>query len=920
MSVCLSVVLAAGPASTVWADPGMWAGAHSSGDPDEATIQVALWDLNEGDEVRINVKTNKDDIFWSKISGDVISFSGNGTEKLTAVVRYHEGNARYVFSAAGTGVGNGISLPSFSYKVVKSAATPTPKPTATPTPEPTATPVPTQAPTDTPTPVPTPPPATAASQQTSDTTQTTAATTAATTTKATTAATTTTKATTTTTTTAAATTTAKATTAATTTTKATTTTTTTTKAKETKETTTTAEETTTTTSEETTTAAPVILPAGDDTVPSDPTIPSDPSDGGYDGMSDDEIRELYAKGGKGAAGGGFVKNNAWIIVLGVLVLLLVGRYVYLNKIKDYTAKESAIRMIPGVPALYCKATGNRLDSQIVLGSASYRSGSGAYNTASAMKELKAMETSEVFKPATPKAPVKRPASASVNQAQAGHAFASSGTEVNRPGQAQVSRPEASKNITHTAAAVQAAAARPAKKTPIVPAKEPTDMDMDEQIAQQKAEEAMLAAKRAAEKAEAAKAAAEKAAAEAAAARKAAADAEKVAEVELKEQQVKHPGGSVISSGPKIPSAMKPAQEAPTRPVWEKPQRQAYSTPFKQNAPAPAKEQEAPPKPVWERGNDKPSAKAPAQNRPVWAQKTKEAQAASKSQPKPTIPVWEKAKIKDPAADKQASPTKPVWEQGRKETSAPEAKPEANKPVWANGRTEASSPEKPKAEPKIPIWEQAKTMQVTPDSQKAAPTKPVWEQEKKDTSYRASISKFEHRRPDSDEMNALGSALVKDRVAPAASERKKPVRANWDNYARSGSSPFKPIDQGQQETGGAVPGFAPAPGAASATPAAAGSAAKVRANKNTDEPTSFTSGSSRKAAFFSKAKHGQSEPREETESAYGGIRRPNGSQHIEEESSAPALGKALEGKRPSILNSSLPLNPSDDAGEARESQG
>ena len=185
-----------------------------------------------------------------------------------------------------------------------------------------------------------------------------------------------------------------------------------------------------------------------------------------------------------------------------------------------------------------------------------------------------------------------------------------------------------------------------------------------------------------------------------------------------------------------------------------------------------------------------------------------------------------------------------------------------------------------------------------------PKKPVWEKEEKDTSYRASIVNFEHRKPDSDEVNALGSALSKSKTPPPASQRPR-VRANWDNYG--GASPFKPVGQDGAETAGAaVPGFvANAPSAASDSKGGAGKT--FRKNIDSDEPTSFTSGSSRKAAFFNKAKHtSQPEQHEETESAYGGIRRPNSAGRKEEEDSAPALGKALEGKRPSILNSSIPM--------------
>ena len=210
------------------------------------------------------------------------------------------------------------------------------------------------------------------------------------------------------------------------------------------------------------------------------------------------------------------------------------------------------------------------------------------------------------------------------------------------------------------------------------------------------------------------------------------------------------------------------------------------------------------------------------------------------------------------------------------------------------------------EPKSPFKPVKETVSEpeAKEEEPVIPKKPVWEKEEKDTSYRASIVNFEHRRPDSDEVNALGSALSKSKTPPPASARPK-VRANWDNYG--GASPFKPAGQDGAETAGAaVPGFvANAPSSSSDSKGGAGKT--FRKNIDSDEPTSFTSGSSRKAAFFNKAKHAsQPEQREETESAYGGIRRPNSAGRKEEEDSTPALGKALEGKRPSILNSSIPM--------------
>ena len=532
----------------------------------------------------------------------------------------------------------------------------------------------------------------------------------------------------------------------------------------------------------------------------------------------------------GPARSGSIKP--WHMIVLAIIVLLLGRYLYLNKIKKYTSKESVIRLIPGVPKLYCSITGNKLDSQYAeeaaLAARSMSSRSSGYNTASAMKNLRDMENSD--KTIQPKPPVKRTGIAAATQ--------SANSRVRLQGQG--AGPAASLTPEERAAVEKAEAARKAAKE-----------------AARKAEAARREAAQAAAQAEAERKAAEKAAADLAATEaKASTAPEAFARPVAKTTTI---AGSAVAAG----SAFK-QEEAPTRPVWERdnnarPRGNLNKPAWEQNREQPKATQEAPTKPVWER-NEEPKTR-PDINRPSWAQK--------KEEPKPQA-----------EAKPQAEPSKPVWEREEK----PKKEVSQNRPFWTQ-----------KAD--------------TPKKAEEAPSKPIWEQEKKDTSYRASISNFEHRKPDSDEVNALGSALSKSKTPPPAAARPG-VKANWDNYG--GASPFKPVE------GAAVPGFVP--NAQAETKPQPAPSKTVRRNMDSDEPTSFTSGSSRKAAFFNKAKQNPVEQREDTESAYGGIRRPNSAGPVEEDSSAPALGKALEGKRPSILNSSIPMESGDGKGTDGVSEG
>lgn len=743
------------------------------------------------------------------------------------------------FNFVGTNVGDArCSVSNVSPSSADNKPTPSPVPTEAPTATP--TPVPTAAPTAAPTPVPTAAPVINPTNGTSGTTiGTTMSTTQATTTQSTTAATTTTRATTTkaTTTTSskatttAATTTKKDVTTTTTTTQATTTTTTTKKTKDTT-TTTEKEKKKKETSEETSDTEPVVIPAQDETTTTmSTTAPTTPSSEETVEITTEATTLLIQKlVSSGPARG--TKIQPWHLVVLAIIVLLLGRYLYLNKVRKYTSKESIIRLIPGVPKIYCSITGDKLDSQYAeeaaLAARMMNSRSSGYNTASAMKNLRDMENSA--KTVQPQSPVKRPGIASATQA------------------------------ANNSARFQGQGGGAGSK-----------LSPEEKIAMEKAEAARRAAREAARRAEAARREAAQAAAQAEAERKAAERAAaELAETEAKvssdPEAFARPvaktttiAGSAVAAG----SAFK-KEEAPTRPVWERDNnarpRGALNKPaWEQNRQQPkAQQEEAPTKPVWER-NDEPKTR-PDINKPSWAEK--------KEEPKPQA-----------EAKPQAEPSKPVWEREEKPK-----KESQNKPFWAQKKE-------------------------SPKQAEEAPSKPVWEQEKKDTSYRASISNFEHRKPDSDEVNALGSALSKSKTPPPAAARPG-VKANWDNYG--GASPFKPVE------GAAVPGFVPnAEAKANSQPAPQ---KNVRRNIDSDEPTSFTSGSSRKAAFFNKAKQNPVEQREESESAYGGIRRPNSAGQLEEEDRAPALGKALEGKRPSILNSSLPMESSDNKGTDGVSEG
>ena len=738
------------------------------------------------------------------------------------------------FNLTGTDIGKDqrkyVSVSNVSPSSADNKPSPTPVPTEAPTATP--TPVPTAAPTAAPTPVPTAAPVINPTNGTSGTTSATTKATTTTTTRATTTTTTkaTTKATTTTSskaTTTAATTTKKDVTTTTTTTQATTTTTTTKKTKDTTTTTTDKEKKKKETSEETSDTEAVVIPAQDETTTTmSTTAPTEPSVEETVEVTTEATTLLIQKlVSSGPARGGQIQP--WHMVVLAIIVLLLGRYLYLNKVKKYTSKESAIRLIPGVPKLYCSITGDKLDSQYAeeaaLAARSMSSRSSGYNTASAMKNLRDMEAAD--KTVQPKPPVKRPGSASVNQAARFQGQSTGASNLSPEEKIAMEKAEAARRAAKEAA--------------------------------QRAEAARREAAQAQAQAEAERQAAERAAAELAATEdKASSAPEAFARPAAKTTTI---GGAAVAAG----SAFK-QEEAPTRPVWERdnnarPRGNLNKPAWEQNREQPKATQEAPTKPVWER-NEEPKTR-PDINRPSWAQK--------KEEPKP------KAEAKP-----QAEPSKPVWEREEK----PKKEVSQNRPFWTQ-----------KAD--------------TPKKAEEAPSKPIWEQEKKDTSYRASISNFEHRKPDSDEVNALGSALSKSKTPPPAAARPG-VKANWDNYG--GASPFKPVE------GAAVPGFVP--NAQAETKPQPAPSKTVRRNMDSDEPTSFTSGSSRKAAFFNKAKQNPVEQREDTESAYGGIRRPNSAGPVEEDSSAPALGKALEGKRPSILNSSIPMESGDGKGTDGVSEG
>ena len=184
----------------------------------------------------------------------------------------------------------------------------------------------------------------------------------------------------------------------------------------------------------------VVVPAGE-TV-SGETVPVDENGDGEPDETTSETTVVVAgltangnnkKGPKKPTVSSWIWIAAFIIICGLLYI----RYRYLKDKKDLEGKDLAIAYIPGVPAIAEKFgyLGPVKDLKPVEEPKENKS----FNTATAMKEIKAMEATAqasttakgAFKPSYPsasntqaktavqqKAPVKRPASLSVNHAKA----------------------------------------------------------------------------------------------------------------------------------------------------------------------------------------------------------------------------------------------------------------------------------------------------------------------------------------------------------------------------------------------------------------------------------------------------------------------------------------------------------------------
>lgn len=157
--VCVIVVIAGlsltKPVQSVSADGGMWSNAYNDGNPDQQVVQFGLWGYNPGDIVEVSIDVSKYDFYATAGSGVTVKAYGGGN--ILAEVTYVDSNTTYKVTISDYNMNN-VTVESFSCTLIKAASTPTPtpsptpKPTATPTPKPTATPTP--KPTATPTPVP----------------------------------------------------------------------------------------------------------------------------------------------------------------------------------------------------------------------------------------------------------------------------------------------------------------------------------------------------------------------------------------------------------------------------------------------------------------------------------------------------------------------------------------------------------------------------------------------------------------------------------------------------------------------------------------------------------------------------------------------------------------------------------------------
>ena len=173
------------------------------------------------------------------------------------------------------------------------------------------------------------------------------------------------------------------------------------------------------------TSASVVMATETPTV-EETSTPDENGDGAADETNADGtpvVAALTATGSGGSKGGPKKSSGAswiWIVLLIIAGGLFYLRYRYLKKQEKLDGSDLAIAFIPGVPFLAEKFFGylGPVKSMNTSTPVSEKS----FNTANAMKEIKAMETSEKgiatgTRPAVQKAPVKRPAELSVNHSK-----------------------------------------------------------------------------------------------------------------------------------------------------------------------------------------------------------------------------------------------------------------------------------------------------------------------------------------------------------------------------------------------------------------------------------------------------------------------------------------------------------------------
>ena len=173
------------------------------------------------------------------------------------------------------------------------------------------------------------------------------------------------------------------------------------------------------------TSASVVMATETPTV-EETSILDEDGDGAADETNADGtpvVAALTATGSGGSKSGPKKSSGAswlWIVLLIIAGGLLYLRYRYLKKKEKLDGSDLAIAFIPGVPFLAEKFFGYLGPVKSMNTSAPVSEKS--FNTANAMKEIKAMETSENgiatgTRPAVQKAPVKRPAELSVNHSK-----------------------------------------------------------------------------------------------------------------------------------------------------------------------------------------------------------------------------------------------------------------------------------------------------------------------------------------------------------------------------------------------------------------------------------------------------------------------------------------------------------------------